>query len=1037
MSSNARNELRSVRVGFRPSNDAPPSSGRPPRRCCAGGTPSGIEPQPVPQEWTRGPPAYASDRCLHQLFEHQAELHSDAVAVRCGRRSLTYGELDARADRLAVHLRGLGVGPDSLVPVCLHRSFDLIVAILAVHKAGGAYVPLDPGYPRARLTSMLEDCAATIVLAGHRTAEIVAGPDRRTVFLDDVPTGARGPDERRPEPLARPDDLAYVIFTSGSTGRPKGVQVEHRAAVNRVLWMRDRFDVGPRDRVLLGTPLSFDPSVWQVQLPLAAGGVLVLAPEGAEQEPAALVETLRTERVSVSFCVPTALEQLLTTPGFGACHGLRHMLVGGEVLSNGLVRRFARSLSCRLHNDYGPTEATCAVTLHTCRPESDHPNVPIGRPIVGTRVLVLDGADRPVPVGVEGELVIGGVQLARGYLSRPEHTARAFVHGLDPAQPEERWYRSGDRARWRADGRLEFRGRIDGQVKLRGYRIELGEIESALAEHDGVGQAVVVVRDDTDGERRLVAYHTAGTECPEPSRSELRAFLEDHLPLHMVPAVFVRLETLPLAPSGKVDRAALPCPETVAVTADQLAPRTPAEHALAEVWAEVLRLDTVGVDEDFFGLGGHSLSALRVVSRCRELFGADVPVRALFKQRTIERLAATLPPLVEPGAAPSTSKGTRFPNALTGPEEHLWLESMLDPTAPVYHVPCAVHIDGPLDESSLQRCLDQLAGRHEALRAAFPMGPEGPTRRVGRSARFPFRAVQQDDSPQRIERALRDEARRPFDLEAGPLARALLLRLGPRQSILLLTFHHLIVDDWSLSILIEELGALYRSSAQGCEPSLPPVQETRPERRGEAAHRDYWRTLLAGARPELDLDLAPGAPRAGRWDGDEIAFDVAPESAQWLDSFAARTATTFYAAGLAAFLVALHSVGARDDLLVGADRLLDGYAHPDIALGDVLPSDRSGRRRRLSVAFIVRDAGPGQLDLGTARARPLHVSTGTAKFALTLFLERTPDGLRGRIEYRTSAYARAGMERLARAFLDVLERARTAHGARVAVLEHA
>ena len=604
-------------------------------------------------EWNATAMPRPPGRTLTTLLEEQALRSPQGVAVRCGGMQLTYAELHRRAGYLAQRLRELGVGPDTLVGVHLERSAELMIALLAVLKAGGAYLPLDPGYPGDRLAFMISDAGVPVVLTGP-------GSDIRqlangSVTVLDVTAEASTRRHRTGQPAAGPEHLAYVIYTSGSTGAPKGVQVPHQGIVNRLLWMQETYRLRADDAVLQKTPISFDVSVWELFWPLLAGAQLVLADPGGHRDPRYLAQFIQEERVTVCHFVPPMLRAFLDTARADSCASLRLVVCSGEALSADLARRFHRTLpAAALENLYGPTEASVDVTRWSCQADWDRRTVPIGRPIANTRGYVLDRRMAPLPVGVPGELYLGGVQLARAYAGRPELTADRFVP--DPfSAPGARLYRTGDLARWRPDGVLEYLGRTDRQVKVRGFRIEPGEIEAALTDQPGVGQAVVTVREDQPGERRIVAYLTAepatgpGAQPALPPPAALRAGLARTLPDHMIPSAFVTVPAMPLSPNGKVDGSALPTPPDGSAdpATDHIAPRTSAERQVAALWQEVLRRDHVGVTENFFELGGDSMHAVRVIGLARER-GLDLTLTQLFTHQTVEAVAACLAVRAEP-----------------------------------------------------------------------------------------------------------------------------------------------------------------------------------------------------------------------------------------------------------------------------------------------------------------------------------------------------------------------------------------------------
>jgi amino acid adenylation domain-containing protein len=581
------------------------------------------------------PPPSADERSLvavHELFARQAASTPEAIAVSAGADALTFGDLEARANRVARHLRRLGVGTDTLVALAIERSVEMVVGILAILKAGGAYVPIDPSYPRERIAAMIADARAPIVLTRADCAPAVEGGGARVVLLERT-LGAEESGEPLP-PLHAPDSLAYVIYTSGSTGRPKGVAIPHRALTNHMLWMQDALPLDASDRVLQKTPFSFDASVWEFHAPLIAGARLVMAAPGAHQDPAALAEETRRHAITILQIVPSMLQLLLDEPAFAGCRTLRRVFCGGEALGAELAEKYAAVHRAPLYNLYGPTECTVDASCHAVR-AGERP-VPIGRPIANTQFRILDRAGELVPVGVAGELLIGGAGLARGYVHRPDLTAERFVP--DPhGRPGARLYRTGDLARFRADGAVEYLGRIDHQVKLRGYRIELGEIESVLHGHAAIAEAAAVVREDVPGDQRLVAYVVTrdGGELPA---TELRAWMAGKVPQQMIPALFVAMPQLPRSPSGKIDRRALPAAHATR-GGELVEPRTHFERLLASMWSELFDVERVGIDDNFFALGGHSLMAAQLVGRLRKL-RIDLPLRSLFEGPTIRLLAA-------------------------------------------------------------------------------------------------------------------------------------------------------------------------------------------------------------------------------------------------------------------------------------------------------------------------------------------------------------------------------------------------------------
>ena len=672
---------------------------------------------------------------LPALFETQAKQSPEALAVVFEEMTLSYAELNRQANQLAHWLLDRGVGPESFVALALPRSIEMVVGLLGILKTGAAYLPLDPDLPAERIAQMLRDakpvCVLTDAEIAHRLPENIF-----RVLLDDPEVICALGQAEKTNPLdARcaesfsPDNPAYVIYTSGSTGGPKGVIVSHAAIVNRLLWMQSAYGLRCDDRVLQKTPASFDVSVWEFFWPLIQGAGLVIARPGGHRDPPYLCDLIRTQQVTTAHFVPSMLQAFLDEPAASGCSELRRVFCSGEALSAELRERFFSILEVSLHNLYGPTEAAVDVSFWPCK--ADEGPVPIGRPIWNTQLYVLDSGLSPLPVGVAGELYIAGAGLARGYLNRASLSAERFV--ANPYGPSgSRMYRTGDLARWRADGVLEFVGRVDQQVKIRGFRIEPGEIEAVLLRHPAVGQAAVLAREDRPGDPRLVAY-VVPAEGQRPEAAALRAHLVQTLPEYMVPAAVVHLEALPLTPNGKLDRQALPVPEISADAAYQ-APRTAQQELLCAIFSETLSVERVGIDDNFFALGGHSLVATRLISRIRRTLGVELPIRSVFEAPTVAKLAERLnaaqtarPPL-KPMERPA-----EIP--LSFAQRRLWFLDRLEGPSATYNIPVAVRLSGRLEVSALEAALGDLVCRHESLRTLFAEVQGVPHQQIARSRR--------------------------------------------------------------------------------------------------------------------------------------------------------------------------------------------------------------------------------------------------------------------------------------------------------------
>ncbi|HEX7243109.1 MAG TPA: amino acid adenylation domain-containing protein, partial [Longimicrobiaceae bacterium] len=870
---------------------------------------------------------------VHAQVAEQARLTPGAVAVEGAGGALSYAELDARAGRLAARLRALGVGPEARVGVCLERSPELAVALLAVLRAGGAYLPLDPGYPSERLGWMLADSRVAVLLTETRLLDRLPAGDARVVCLD---RDAAGGEEAEAAPVrVFPESPAYVIYTSGSTGRPKGVEVPHGALASHLRWLQRAYPLGAGDRVLQKTPVSFDASVWEFWAPLTTGAALVMARPDAHRDPAELVREAAEGRITVLQVVPSLLRALLDGGGLERCASLRRLCCGGEALPAELAARARAAVAAEVVNLYGPTEVCIQSVAHTWTGAETGATVPIGVPVDQVRAYVLDRRGAPVPEGVAGELYLAGAQLARGYLGRPELTAERFVP--DPFAPGagERAYRTGDRVRRLIDGTLEFLGRTDEQVKVRGFRIEPGEIEAALEEHPAVRQAAVVVREDRPGDPRLAAYVLAGDGGA--SAAELREHLRGRLPEHMVPGAVVVLDALPLTPSGKVDRRALPAPEAAGDEEAWVAPRTATEEVLAGIWAEVLDAERVGAADDFFALGGHSLLAVRAISRIRTALGVEVPVRAMFESPTVEGMAGRVDALLREGGAASAAPIPRVPRdgdlPLSFAQQRLWFIDQLDPGSAGYNVPVALRMRGALDARVLERAVTEIVRRHEVLRTVFRSTAAGEAAQaILPPAPFRLRHVELSGMAEaEREAAARElalrEAAAPFDLAAGPLLRGTLARMGEGDALVLFTTHHIVSDEWSVPVMIREVSTLYEAFAAGRASPLPelPVQYAdfaawqRAHLSGEVLERQlaYWRDRLAGAPPLLELPTDRPRPTVASTAGAmrAVAFPAGLGAA--LRALGRRAGTTPFMTLLAGFQALLARWSGQDDVLVG------------------------------------------------------------------------------------------------------------------------
>ncbi|QAT84065.1 tyrocidine synthase [Corallococcus coralloides] len=1024
---------------------------------------AGEERRQVLVEWnaTRAP---FPEACMHSLFEAQVRRAPESVAAVFEGTQLTYAQLDARANQLAHALRRRGVSPEVRVALSVERSLDIVIGLLGILKAGGAWVPVDPLLPRERLAFMLEDSAAQVLVSQQPlVGRFPEALHARALCLDTERESLAKEPSDAPVTGVTPANMAYLLYTSGSTGTPKGTAVEHRSVANLVTHEAVAYGIGPGSRVLQFASLSFDLSVEEIFTTLCNGATLVLAPLEKLMPGAPLPVLLREQELSVVSLTPAALA---ATSSEGLPQ-VRTVISGGEALPADVVARWAPGR--RLLNTYGPTEATVIATFGEVVADGNVPS--IGKPLANVRVYVLDAHGQPVPVGVRGELHIGGVGVARGYAGRPGLTAERFVPDAFSGEEGARLYRTGDVVRWRADGQLDFVGRIDAQVKVRGFRIELGEVENALRAAPAVKDAVVLAREDSPGDKRLVAY-VVGEALDVTA---LRAHLKQHLPEYMVPAAFVPMDALPLTSNGKVDRKSLPAPDASALRASHAyeAPATPLEEKLAALWSEVLRVPTVGRTDNFFELGGHSLLATQLVARVRAALDVELPLRALFEAPTIEALAERLQ---------LTAAGTRLPPLIRiaheGPpplsfaQQRLWLLDQLQPGNAAYNIPAALRLKGHVDLESLRRAFETLVARHETLRTTFVQHQGQPAQRIHAPSTWTLSLLDVSSlpEPQREEEARRlanQEAHRPFDLEAGPLLRTSLVRLGDAEHLLLVTMHHIVSDGWSMGVLVRELTALYAAVHAAQAPTLAPLPVQYADfavwqqgwLQGEALETQlaYWKEKLAGAPATLELPTDRPRPPVQSHRGATVEVRLALPVSESLKALARQEGATPFMLLLSAFQVLLSRYSGQDDISVGSPiagrtqaetegligffvntlvlrahvapratfrellaqvrgTTLAAYEHqhlPFEKLVEVLQPVRDLSRSALFQAmFTLQNAPMDALRVPGLSFEQLPLESNSAKFDLSLTLQESPQGFMGVLEYSSDLFDASTVQRM-------------------------
>ncbi|BCQ27138.1 hypothetical protein NK8_53270 (plasmid) [Caballeronia sp. NK8] len=1024
------------------------------------------------ETWNDTAATYPEHLCIHQLFEQQVQRSPDAIALVFEDTSLTYAQLNARANQLAHHLIALGVRPEDRVALCVERGIGMVVALLAILKAGSAYVPLDPAYPGERLSHILTDSTPRLLLADAAGREALGDTGSLTVLDPDASLDDTLPQDD-PQTTVAPQHLAYVLFTSGSTGKPKGVMVEHREMLNFLCSMRDVTAMCADDTLLAVTTIAFDIAGLELYLPLSTGARVVLARRSDAADPLALQALLTKHDTTFMQATPATWRMLLDAQWSG--NAQLTALCGGEALSAGLAARLGDKVKS-LWNLYGPTETTVwSSCYHAGVEASVSSTVPVGRPIANTRMYLLDAQYRLVPPGAVGELYIGGAGVARGYLNRPDLTAERFID--DPFVAGARMYRTGDLARYRADGNIEFLGRNDHQVKIRGFRIELGEIEAQIASHAAVREAVVIARARQQDDQQLVAYVTAATEI---DASALREHLAQRLPDYMVPSAFVVLDALPLTPNGKLDRRALPDPQWQSLD-EYVAPRTALEDTLAQCFASVLGLERVSVFDNFFALGGHSLLATQLVSRLREALAIELPLRALFDAPSVASLAEALgessqqvialPPLQ------ALPRPAHLP--LSFAQERLWFLEQLNPGQSTYHIPIALRLSGALDVPAFHAALNALVARHESLRTSFAQHDGQAVQRIAAELELalPLDTLAPGTQAAEVRRLAQDEGRRPFDLQHGPLLRARLLRLAEEEHVLLFTMHHIVSDGWSSGVLVRELGACYTAALRNEPIALPPLAVQyadytlwqRDWLAGAELERQtqYWRNQLAELAP---LDLPTDRPRpaqiSGR--GATLPFAVNPALYERLNTLANREGVTPFMLLLAVFQTLLARLSGQTEVAVGSpianrthaqiepliglfvntlvlradlsgapslrdllaqvrNTTLAAYAHQDLPFEKLVealaPVRDTSRTPLFQVMFVLQNAPMEALALPGLTLELLPAAEAGAKFDLTLSLTHSQDGLAGTFSYATDLFDERTITRLGERFTRLLQQA--------------
>ena len=1004
---------------------------------------------------------YPKDVCIHHLFEQQVAQSPERLAVACAGETLSYRELNLRADSLARKLHQSGIRRGALVGLCVERSVDLLVSLLGVSKAGGVYVPLDATHPRRRLRQILEETQVSVIVAHAHLAAMLPQHSAK-IITPEMDALTDWSERENTRANADPDQLAYVIYTSGSTGAPKGVAVEHRSVVNFLCSMKKQPGFTADDVLVAVTPILFDIAGLELLLPIVTGGRVVLATRPTTLDGVALAKLIDECGATVLQATP-ATWQMLIASGW---HGRRTLkaLCGGE----SLPRELARSIQTRtasLWNLYGPTETT----IWSCIEEvTDEPGpVSIGRPIAHTQVYILNEEFAPVPAGLSGEIFIGGDGVAQAYWQRPDLTAERFLP--DPFSEGGRIYRTGDLARYLPDGRIEYLGRLDHQVKIRGLRVELGEIETALKSHDHVRQALVVAKTYNPDDVRLIAYVIVSSQLPKHSLiAALQSHIRDRVPAYMLPSAIVVLDRLPLTANGKIDRNSLPLPRSEDIVDERHEDPSVSdvEQEIKKIWSKVLGVPTPHRGDDFFVLGGHSLLATQVISQLRQSFGIELPIAVIFERPTVAALTETVQAALDGMAEKTTAPAIRGTEEIdvSSTQQRLWFLNQLDPKSAQYHVPVAFRLAGSLQVETLRNALQQLIERHDALRARFESRDGRPVQIVQPSATVSLPVIDlvsiaETTRQAELTRLLREEATRPFDLSAGPLLRVSLLQLAADDYVLLLTAHHIIADGWSMELLLRELGLSYTARASGRGVALDPLairygvylEQQHRALRGPVMESQlaFWRKQLADL-PLLDLptDCVGRGEESDR--GATLSFAFSAELSQALLRIGRRQGATTFVTLMAALQTFLRRHTGQDDFGIGfpiANRLsrevenlvgcfvntlvlradlsddppftallarvrsraLEAYAHQAAPYESLV---QEFRRPLFRVMLALQNAPAANLNLPGIQIAPIETGTATAKFDLTFSVREFEGKLLGSMDYRTDLFEAVTIERM-------------------------
>jgi len=1011
------------------------------------------------------PQPFENNLTIPELFERQVKDDPSKIAVHFNQESLSYGQLNEKANRLARLLIKNGLVPESIVGISLNRSLDTVVAVMAVLKAGGAYLPIDPEYPKERIDYMLEDSGIRYVITHHNISEIFTGRDLTVLQLDDLDNALAQSSKENPQVNISPNNLAYVIYTSGSTGRPKGVLLQHGGAINMFQNMKKDFLLEPGKSFLQLSSFSFDAAAGELFAPLLSGAIVQMVDKNTLLDMDKLVPFLNENQVKIA-TIPPSLLSLLPPEEINCFETIVSV---GDACTMDLAKRWSSKI--RFMNGYGPTEGTIGATWGLVdSSEEGRQMATIGRPLGNVAIHILDPFLNPVPIGVPGEIHIGGIGVARGYHHRPDLSAEKFIPDPFSEIPGARIYKTGDLARFMEDGRIDFVGRVDFQIKIRGFRIELGEIEAEISQIESIKDTAVLAWGEQADSKNIVAYFVSEDDV-EIDVDQLRNSLRDSLPEYMLPSAFIEMDAFPLTPNGKINRKALPAPDSLNLTSGQyVAPRNPEEELLATLWADVLNLDKVGVENNFFDLGGHSLLATQLISRISDAFDVEIELRNLFEQPTIAQIATEIERIKTGEAGVSVppikivDRNQKLP--LSFAQQRLWFLDQLEPNSPAYNIPTALQLDGNLNVDALEKSLIEIVNRHESLRTIFAEEDGQPFQRVLDEIDFQLEKIDLSPLPEdhgqlELKRVLARDAMQPFNLATGPLFRANLIKLSSGGFAIAINMHHIISDGWSVGVLVNELVHLYTAFTEDKPSPLIPLEI----QYADFAHwqqswltgtvleqqLDYWKDKLSGAAPILNIPTDRPRPAVQTSSGATVNFALDTELVEALRQMNKEEGVTMFMSLLASFQVLLRHYSRQDDILVGApianrtkskieqligffvntlimrtdfsdnpefielltqvrETSLGAYAHQDLPfeklVEELQPRRDMSHSPLFQVAFVLQNIPSAEqgIELPGLTLKGLDGQADTAKYDLTLTMVEGDDKIGGSFEYNTDLF---------------------------------